>query len=399
MMTLKKFLLLAATCALLSSSLVGCAREESPPAGVAAGSAAERSSPHARMPDARVLPASSVSVGDATMFRGDIGGKYKIQMRLRREGANLSGTYFYENKRSDINLKGTIDAGGNFVLQEFDGGGQQTGTFKGTWKEADADDVDAAGATLEGHWSKPDGSNSMPFALGEFPVELSAGLNLVSEEIKRDDRKRKVEIDVEYPQIKGATDTRIESFNRLVKSFVTKQVGEFEGEAGPQRETPLTVEMSDSLDIGYSVGVAHNALISVRFGIGTYFRGAAHPNSRTEVVNYDLQSGKRLTLADLFKPSARYLQVIAAYCIEDLKRQTRQHADPEPMLTDESIHQGAAATAENYRSWLITKRGLSITFDAYQVGPYAAGPQFVVVPYSALKEIIKPGSPIAPFVK
>jgi hypothetical protein len=45
------------------------------------------------------------------------------------------------------------------------------------------------------------------------------------------------------------------------------------------------------------------------------------------------------------------------------------------------------------------RRGLGINFDSYQVGPYAAGPQFVLVPYSALKDLINPEGPIAQFAK
>jgi hypothetical protein len=63
------------------------------------------------------------------------------------------------------------------------------------------------------------------------------------------------------------------------------------------------------------------------------------------------------------------------------------------------IEKGAAAELSNYDNWAITKKGLRITFDPYQVGPYAAGPQQVVVPYSALKEIIKPDGPVKQFVK
>ena len=61
------------------------------------------------------------------------------------------------------------------------------------------------------------------------------------------------------------------------------------------------------------------------------------------------------------------------------------------------LKDGAAPTAKNYESWTITKQGLGINFDAYQVGPYAAGPQFVMVPYSALKDLIKPDGPVAAF--
>jgi hypothetical protein len=42
---------------------------------------------------------------------------------------------------------------------------------------------------------------------------------------------------------------------------------------------------------------------------------------------------------------------------------------------------------------------LGITFDPYQVAAYAAGPQNVLVPFSALKEIIKPDGIVTQFVK
>jgi hypothetical protein len=68
-------------------------------------------------------------------------------------------------------------------------------------------------------------------------------------------------------------------------------------------------------------------------------------------------------------------------------------------LTSEEIEKGAAAKADNYQGWTLTKKGLGIEFDPYQVGPYAAGPQSVLVPYSNLKDIINPEGPIGQFVK
>jgi hypothetical protein len=69
------------------------------------------------------------------------------------------------------------------------------------------------------------------------------------------------------------------------------------------------------------------------------------------------------------------------------------------MLDDDWIQRGAGPDAENYGSWTIGKKGLGIIFDSYQVAAYAAGPQHVLVPYSALKDLIKPDGPIAQFVK
>jgi len=150
------------------------------------------------------------------------------------------------------------------------------------------------------------------------------------------------------------------------------------------------------LNIGYDIAMANDDLISIVFDVGGYQRGAAHPNSYSVVLNYDAGAGKVLKLSDLFKPGSQFLQSISAYSIKDLKQQSKSK---DSILDDEAIQSGAGADAKNYQSWTITRKGLEITFDAYQVGPYAAGPQKVLIPYAALKEFIKPDGPLGQFVK
>lgn len=152
--------------------------------------------------------------------------------------------------------------------------------------------------------------------------------------------------------------------------------------------------MGSSLNVGYTVILAQDDLISIKFDVGSYYQGAAHPNSYSDVINFDLKNGKQLKLSDLFKPGSKYLQAVADYAIADLKKQGKDKG-----LTDEEIQNGAAPQAKNYQSWNITRKGLNVTFDSYQVGPYAAGPQFVMVPYANLKEVINPDGPIAQFAK
>ena len=64
------------------------------------------------------------------------------------------------------------------------------------------------------------------------------------------------------------------------------------------------------------------------------------------------------------------------------------------MLQDDMIESGASARADNFEAWTITRKGLWITFDPYQVAAYAGGPQHVLVPYAALKDIIKTDGPV-----
>jgi len=146
------------------------------------------------------------------------------------------------------------------------------------------------------------------------------------------------------------------------------------------------------------VALAKDDLIGIAFTVSSYSAGAAHPNSYTEVVNFDLKNGKLLKLADLFTPGAKYLQALSTYCIQALKKQAKEHGE-DALLDDDWIKRGAGAELTNYDNWTITKKGLAVTFDPYQVAAYAAGPQSVVVPYSSLKDIIKPDGPVAQFMR
>src|SRR5947209_4399529 len=107
-------------------------------------------------------------------FRGEVGG-HKVEMKLTRDGQNLSGSYSYPNQPGSLALKGTIDDQQNLTLQEFDPQGTQTGIFKAKWKEADAD----PSIELEGKWSKPNGRNETNFDLMDQHLELGQGVGIV----------------------------------------------------------------------------------------------------------------------------------------------------------------------------------------------------------------------------
>lgn len=334
--------------------------------------------------------------GGGKVFKGTIDYKYKIQMTLRREGDDLSGSYFYLNKRTEIPLKGSVDKQGNLTLKETDAAGTQTGTFKGKWNEK------PEGVELEGTWTKPGGKDELSFYLTEQHVEFTADWKITTKQIKEENKQKRFAIDAEYPQIEGADTEGVKKFNQEVSALITKGVNEWRKSAGQQQEgeeDPMPDAEGDSYDIGYNVEFANDDIISVLFDNSIYEHGAAHPSNASDTFNYDLKSGKRIKLSDVFKPGAQYVRALSDYSIADLKKQARKDNPDEPMLTDDEIENGAAPEADNFSSWNITKKGLLITFDPYQVGPYAAGPQMVLVPYTALKEFINPNGPAAPFIK
>jgi hypothetical protein len=145
------------------------------------------------------------------------------------------------------------------------------------------------------------------------------------------------------------------------------------------------------LEIGYDIRLATDDFVSVEFSESAFSQGAAHPNNFTIALNFDVKKGKKLALADLFKPKSNYLNLLSTYCVADLKKQSKSKND---ILSDDTIKSGASPKNDNYKVWAITKKGLLITFDPYQVGPYAAGVQYVLVPWTAMTDVINPDGPI-----
>lgn len=383
-MTVRTCLIVA--CLLLS---LGCRKTATPPPTAPASSTPAPELSHSQ--------GGETPAPQARYFKGSIGSSLDLQMKLVRSSDQLAGSYFYQKIGTRINLRGNVDKDGNLTLQEFDQAGKQTGLFKGIWTIDKSDGL----VTLAGNWSKPPGEKGSEkltaFSVHEEPISFTGEVEIAAKQIKESNKKLMYEIAAQYPQITGSSNPNVEKFNQAARALVTKTVADFRKDMKPQEgedEPRPEGSMGSDLNVGYEVALAQDDLISIEFNVGSYYQGAAHPNSYSHVLNYDLKNGKQLKLSDLFKPGAKYLQAIATYCIADLKKQGK-----EKDLADADIEKGAAASANNYQSWTITRRGIGIDFDSYQVAPYAAGPQSVLVPYSTLKDLINPEGPIAQFAK
>jgi Protein of unknown function (DUF3298)/Deacetylase PdaC len=339
---------------------------------------------------------SSAQESTGTHFKGSVA-QAKFEMTLRREGSSLSGSYFYAKSGSanKLSLRGEIDASGNFTMQEFDSSGKQTGQFKGTWK----DDANQSGASLEGEWKKPGAKEGQWFSAYEQTASFTNGAQITSRQINESVKTKRLDLSAEYPELTGGTNSA--GFNQLVKSRVAKVLADFKKQMMALSAEDLKMlpqGVNNYMDIGYNVEYADNDLISVSFLEGN-FTGGAHPNYSYFTITYDLKNGREVKLAELFKPGANYLEAVSAYATKDLQGRKVPDSDENMGLAQDIFADGATPKAENYQNWNITKKGLMITFDPYQVGPYAAGSQTVIVPYARLKEIAKSGGALTKMMK
>jgi len=212
--------------------------------------------------------------------------------------------------------------------------------------------------------------------------------------------KPRIVIKSVYPQLQTVTESdsgdqteAIHTFNEIVLDLVQEKIAEFKAHVvanqDSQKQLP-TEQRKNDLYLDYDTSflkTGKSPIISIRFSSQGYVGGMAHPYHHHFVLNYDLNSNQQLELGMLFNPGADYFTILSNYTQMTL---LKRHLPDKEMIIE-----GTAPKPENFRNWNIKPNGLLITFDEYQVAPYVNGTQTVLVPYSVLKSIINPSSPIA----
>lgn len=191
-----------------------------------------------------------------------------------------------------------------------------------------------------------------------------------------------------YPQLTSVENKdKTEVFNEQVGLILKEEIDYFKQKVNEQQEHQKTVEKSkirNRLTIDFTsavVSLEDRPIISVRFIIQGYITGLKNPLRRHRVLNYDIDEGNRIQLANLFYPDADYLNVLAAFTNNILAKKLR--GDP-------MVIRDVAATEAAFENWNITPEGIRITFDEDTVAPRDFGSQKILVPYSALKSILDP---------
>lgn len=193
----------------------------------------------------------------------------------------------------------------------------------------------------------------------------------------------------QIPTLTGSDDPRVTAFNALAASIVQQGVDEFKSTMTDLQPLP-DIGAASGYTLKYTSLSAQPGYVSIKFESEGYVEGMAHPYHVSRSLNYDLETGEEISLDSLFTSDSSYLQVIADYCAAQLQTRDIGFTD---IFTD-----GAKPAAENYQVWNITPDGLLITFNEYQVAPYAAGPQTVLVPYAELASIINPQGALAGYL-
>lgn len=170
-----------------------------------------------------------------------------------------------------------------------------------------------------------------------------------------------------YPQLgNAAVDAALREFVEKAATGYENEVRESVAEGSEKPESWSQWEQSGF----FTLTRPNPDVVSITFNIYNY-TGGAHGQIYIIVLNYDLKTGKELTLADLFGDVPAALSIMSKVSATQLRKTLGEDTDEE-MLTD-----GTEATETNFGALSLLPTGVSVEFQPYQVGPWSIGQQHV----------------------
>lgn len=140
-------------------------------------------------------------------------------------------------------------------------------------------------------------------------------------------------------------------------------------DADMDMEQAAPAPVSLDLQASYTVSRPSANAVSITFELWNYTGG---PNGNMDVItlNYSLITGQRLDLVDIFELPETALQLMSSYCRKELGK----------TMGGQRLMDGTEALPENFASLALTRQGVRIHFQPYQVAGWEMGAQTVDMP-------------------
>lgn len=178
-----------------------------------------------------------------------------------------------------------------------------------------------------------------------------------------------------YPRIDSPMSDTTRKWNALVAK-TPKAGGDNACDGDPGEHT-----------VSFEIKLATADVISLQSQEYDFCQGGAHGLGTIKGATYILAPAPHLMkAADLFDQKKPWKKFVTDKCMSVLKAKAEEDLD-----TDEAAVEGIATKPE---AWALTKEGLLITFNPYEVLPYALGTTEVVIPWNELRPFLVSTAPV-----
>lgn len=190
----------------------------------------------------------------------------------------------------------------------------------------------------------------------------------------------------EWPQIDRPTPQQ-ETWNTAVRDAAVRLAL---GHKAATEPFPAVLDAAAAPDVElssyYLLNAANEHLVEVGLIQYTY-SGGAHGMTNSASFIWLFGPNRQLQASDIFREGSNWQQQIVTQTIARLQAQP----DLRPMLWKGKELEDGAAGATDPRHWQISRDGLTISFDQYEVAAYAAGGGSVDFTWDELNPLLSPG--------
>lgn len=210
------------------------------------------------------------------------------------------------------------------------------------------------------------------------------------------DSTRCATVEVTYPMATQGTPEAMKLVNDTILHYTAITLASGDGETLPatleegandfiqmyEEYTKDTAAFITAWEIQTNGKVLYQSSKYVSVEMASYsYAGGAHPNSYVNLLTFDANTGKKLTLTDMVSDTAKLKQLVEAKF-----RQTRE------LKADENLNEAGYFWDEPFAfpaNVAATEQGLYFVYNPYEAAAYAAGPTDFTITNEALKGILK----------
>jgi len=289
------------------------------------------------------------------------------------DGKKLTGSYFNKKQGKVISIHGKIDEEGNFSLKEVSG---ELGTFKGKYSKA----------KFSGKWKSGKTSDEFSFEFQEsYDSSIKFSYSQLNKKYKgkeggatefrsfytinSDKEIKKLVSSLLFPQ--GKAPDEIKSYIENYKSNFIEDFKKFENESNG-----MGWEISATADIVYN----YNNFLSYAVHTSAY-EGGAHGSFVSEYIVLDTKNKKKLILGDFI--GEEHTATLSQLVYDKIKY-NREFTDEDMKSTYDVLPLPIT------KNFYVTATGITLSYQQYEIAPYAAGPDDVTFSYEEVKNLIQP---------
>lgn len=214
------------------------------------------------------------------------------------------------------------------------------------------------------------------------------------------------EVIVNYPHLEGKNDAITANINEVIQQQVIALLGNYQFADSADRQKQSLETIVQNLFLDFNQQIEGNAVLTNHWTIEVNgeqasatqntitiilsqyaYTGGAHPNSFQTYLNFNKETGQLIQIEDFVTDKKLLLTVV--------EQQFREAYDltAEQDLTAAGLFENQLVLPQNFA---MTKEGLLLFYNTYEIGPYAAGPYTVKIPWTRLEDVLKEDSVIAP---